>query len=64
MRLEWWSNSSVVPLRTASQAPAAAESRIDSASSARSSGHQISVRISVNERGTWRGGGMPGASEA
>ena len=58
----WWSMIAVQPRSRASTAPNMADHRIDWSSSARSSRHHTSSKISVNPVGVRGGVGMPRAS--
>ena len=57
----WWSTMAVQPASKASSAPSLADHSMVSRSSARSSRHQISLRMLVNSVGTPGGAGMPRA---
>ena len=58
---EWWSTIAVVPASSASRAPSRADHATISRSSARSSRHHTSSRISGKVVGVRGGAGMPRA---
>ena len=58
----WWSMMAVQPDSSASSAPSLADHSMMSRSSARSSRHQISSKMSVKPVGVRGGAGIPRAS--